>query len=62
MAVTKHCFCHHTVHGINITLSWASEGETGGLGPPWNLKVSVQKGCVLGFLWEKTKFTTFGPP
>jgi len=30
--------------------------------PPWILKISAKKGCLLSFKWEKTNFTTFGPP
>ena len=32
----------------------------GGLGPPWILKISANRGCFLGFDWEKTNFATFG--
>jgi len=36
-----------------------------GLGPPWPtwmLKILARKSCLLSFEWEKTDFTTFGPP
>ena len=37
------------------------KGWQGGL-VPWILKISAKQGCFLNFEWEKTKFTTFGPP
>ena len=33
-------------------------GEGGG----WILKISAKNGCFLSFEWEKSNFTTFGPP
>jgi len=36
--------------------------EAGGFFPPWILKFSAKKGCLFSFEWEKTNFTTFGPP
>ena len=47
------------------------KGWHGALSPPWSLeisakkkisKISAKKGCFLSFEWEKTNFTTFGPP
>jgi len=28
----------------------------------WILNISAKKSCFLNFEWEKTNFTTFGPP
>jgi len=62
LTVAKHCFCHHTVHGINITLSWASEGETGGPWSPLEFESFSIKRLFSWFPLGKTNFTTFDPP
>jgi len=42
--------------------SWAPEGGRGGHCPPLDFKNFSEGGCFLNFYWEKTNFTTFGPP
>ena len=45
-----------------MSQSWALErGEAGGASP-LDFESFSKKGCFLVFEWEKTNFTTFGPP
>jgi len=37
-------------------------GGQGRLGPACILQFFLKKYCFLSFEWEKTNFTTFGPP
>jgi len=39
---------------------WTAEGGSGM--PPWILKISEKNGCFLSFEYEKTNFTSSGPP
>ena len=54
-------FCNSKIRLVFICLRGRRKGRQGGLGP-LDFENFTKKGCFLSFEWEKTNFTTFGPP
>jgi len=48
--------------GVGVRSMGVGRGRPGRALVPLDFEIFSKKGCFLSFEWEKSNFTTFGPP